>query len=202
MFVALLACAPPAALPAPEAPIVYPVDPTFTGQVVITGATLAYYTITARDDIEALSAIRTSGPRVGAATAAGDSATSGTHGASTGWDVRWSWPDGGACAPVTVTADVVVTFPRWDPPPEAPAHAVGNWQRYVRALAFHEQGHVDRIRGVVEQIPGVLEAAGCGAIPAKGAEALALLADINAAYDAETGSGATQGAILFPPRTR
>ncbi|MDP2310571.1 MAG: DUF922 domain-containing protein [Pseudomonadota bacterium] len=192
LLLLLFACAPPAALPIPEGPIGFPVDPAFTGDVAFNGATVRYYAITARDDIEALGAIRREGPRLG------DS----THGASTGWDVRWAWPDGGACAPVTLTVDIVVTFPRWTAPAEAPAHAVGNWQRYVRALAVHEQGHIDRILGVVEQIPRVLEAAGCAAIPTKGAEALALLADVNAAYDTETRNGAEQGAELFAPRAR
>ena len=198
MIVWLIGCGapvlPPAAAPVPPPaavePPVYPVDPSFTGEVDIPGARVEYYVVTGRNDIELWAAIRAAAPKVGGFA----------HGAETRWAIDWTWPDGGKCAPVTVTADVVVRFPRWDPPADAPAHTVGNWQRYVRALTHHERGHVDRIRGVVDQMPAVLGAAGCEAVAARGREALALVAELNRAFDDETGSGQQEGATLFPAR--
>ncbi|MFN7147012.1 MAG: DUF922 domain-containing protein, partial [Myxococcota bacterium] len=161
----LLACVTTPAPVVQEGPVGFPVDPAFTGRVAFEGAEVVYYELTGADDIAVFADLRAKGPRHGGAE----------HGATTTWKVDWTWPDGGTCAPVTVMSTIVVTFPHWEPPADAPAHAVGNWQRYVKALAVHEQGHVDRVRGVVAQIPGVLESAGCAGIEAKGAEALALL---------------------------
>ena len=186
MLLLLLGCV-AATVPPPEGPVGYPVDPSFTGDVAFEGAAVAYYPVTGVNDVEVWQSIRTSGPRVAGVS----------HGAYTTWDVRWTWPDGGTCSPVAVTTDIVVAFPRWDPPPEAPAASVGNWQRYVGRLAFHEQGHVDRIRGVSAQIPDVLGAAGCDGITTAGKDALAMLDALNATYDTETEHGAREGATLF-----
>jgi predicted secreted Zn-dependent protease len=189
VILGLLGCA--ATLPPPVVePPVHPVDPAFIGEVDIPGARVEYYTVAGRDDIEVWAAIRAAAPRIGGEA----------HGAETRWAIDWTWPDGGACTPVTVTADIVVRFPRWDPPADAPAHAVGNWQRYVRALAHHERGHVDRIRGVVDQMPGVLGAAGCDAVATRGREALALVTELNRAFDDETDGGRREGATLFVAR--
>jgi len=189
MLVALLLACVAAPVPPPEVPVGYPVDPAFTGDVTFEGATVTYYAVSGANDIEVWRSIRTNGPKLGGTA----------HGAHTAWDVRWAWPDDGRCSPVTVTTNIVVTFPRWDPPPDAPAASVGNWQRYVARLAFHEQGHVDRIQGAAVQIPEVLGAAGCEGIGAAGKDALTLIDALNAEYDAETQHGELEGATLFVP---
>src|SRR5688500_17165182 len=101
----LLACV-SAPTPPPAEPPAWPVDPAFTGEVDIPGARVAYYPVTGRDDIEVWSSLVATAPKRGGLAHAGE----------TRWEVTWSWPDGGACAPVTVTADIVVSFPRWDAP--------------------------------------------------------------------------------------
>ena len=67
--------------------------------------------------------------------------------AYTRWEYRWNWPGYGTAgcslAQAVVTVRVVVSFPRWTHPKAAPASLVAAWTRYTRALARHEQGHVD-----------------------------------------------------------
>jgi hypothetical protein len=169
----------------------FPVDPGFSGEVSIRGANVAYYEVAGRDDAEVLLALRAT-PRFGA----------GAHAATTDWAVRWERPDGGVCtaADVRVFVELTVHVPRWRAPPDAPAASVGNWQRYVRALSEHEQGHVDRILAIVARMPEVLAEQGCDGVDVRGREALDVIREANAAYDEATGSGALQGAVLFLPR--
>jgi predicted secreted Zn-dependent protease len=103
-------------------------------------------------------------------------------------------------ADVRVFVELTVHVPRWRAPPDAPAASVGNWQRYVRALSEHEQGHVDRILAIVARMPEVLAEQGCDGVDVRGREALDVIREANAAYDEATGSGALQGAVLFLPR--
>lgn len=174
----------------PAAPVVHPVDPNFTGDVQFRGASLDTYAVTGRDDTERLRSIRASPGFV-----------SEGHAAATHWSVRWEYVDAGVCAAadIHVEAELVVRFPRWTPIEGAPVAASGNWQRYVRALAVHEQGHIDLIRAIVARMPAVLAAEGCARVDALGREALQVITEANAAYDRETQSGATQGAVLFGP---
>jgi predicted secreted Zn-dependent protease len=189
MLSLLLACAAPP-ITRPDEPPTYPVDPGFTGDVTLDGATVAYYPVEGRNDIEVFASLRARGPAIGG----------GPHGAATTWKIDWKSAANAACAPVDVTAGVTVTFPRWTPPPDAPRASLGNWQRYVRALTVHEQGHVDRIREIAGQLPALLAAAGCDGQVAKWEETRAAIAEINDAYDRETDNGAAQGAALFVPR--
>ncbi len=131
MFLILACAAVQVPVAAPE-PVRFPVDPAFPGDVAFQGANVEYYAVAGRDDAEVLLALRTS-PRF----------RSSGHAAAAEWAVRWEHPDGGACAPadIEVFAEIVAHFPRWDAPSTAPAASRGNWQRYVRALAIHEQGH-------------------------------------------------------------
>ena len=70
--------------------------------------------------------------------------------AFTRWNFRWSWPGYGSStcdlARATVTLSIVVSFPRWTHPVGASPGVVADWGRYTRALALHEQGHVDYAR--------------------------------------------------------
>ena len=58
-------------------------------------------------------------------------------------------------AQAKVTLRVVVSFPRWTHPKAAPAALAAAWARYSRALARHEQGHVDY---AVARYPAVVRA--------------------------------------------
>lgn len=121
--------------------------------------------------------------------------------AYTRWDFHWSWPGYGSSScslsKAVVTLRVVVSFPRWTHPKAAPASLAAAWSRFTRALARHEQGHVDY---AVARYPAVVRAikrATCRSADAAGLEQLNLIRKHDAAYDKATQHGATQGA-RFP----
>ncbi|GDX83587.1 hypothetical protein LBMAG42_53980 [Deltaproteobacteria bacterium] len=174
---------------APPPPI-YAVDPNFTGDAGIEGANVEYYEIAGKDDLELLGQIRTLGPRLS------DGVRAATTRAEVAWEVSG---DGVSCLEVRVFPTITVIFPRWTPPPGAPPSSLGNWQRFVYALARHEQGHVDIIAAGVATMPGRL-AGDCAGVDARGRLVLAEIDAAGADYDAATEVGATQGAVLFAPR--
>jgi predicted secreted Zn-dependent protease len=121
--------------------------------------------------------------------------------AFTRWQFRWSWPGYGSSScrlsKATVTLRVMVSFPRWTHPRAASAALATAWARYSRALARHEQGHVDY---AVARYPAVVRAirhATCGTADAAARKQLNLIREHDVAYDASTQHGATQGA-RFP----
>lgn len=174
-------------LPPPD----YPVDPLFTGEILIEGAEMQYYTVVGDDEFALLKALRQSGPL----------ASGSPHAAVTTATVGWeATGDGETCRIIAVSEAITVIFPRWVAAGSAPARTAGNWQRYVAALARHEQGHVELIRARVAEMPSLL-AGSCAGVDDRGRAALASIAAAGAAYDVSTESGATQGALLFPPRT-
>jgi predicted secreted Zn-dependent protease len=121
--------------------------------------------------------------------------------AFTRWRFRWSWPGyGGAGCQLrraVVSLHIDVVFPRWTHPRTASAGLAAAWARYARALARHEQGHVDY---AVARYPAVVRAikrATCRSADAAAQAQLALIRKHDVAYDAATQHGATQGA-RFP----
>jgi predicted secreted Zn-dependent protease len=121
--------------------------------------------------------------------------------AFTRWLYRWNWPGygGSNCqlSKAVVTLRVVVSFPRWTHPKAASAALAAAWARYSRALARHEQGHVDY---AVARYPAVVRAikrATCATADAAAQAQLKLIRKHDVAYDAATQHGATQGA-RFP----
>jgi predicted secreted Zn-dependent protease len=126
----------------------------------------------------------------------------GFHGdAFTRWRFSWRWPGAAAgrcrASEAAVTLHIDVSFPRWTHPRGASAAVAAAWGRYVRALARHEQGHVDyavaRYPAVVRAISGST----CAKANAAGDRQLGLIRKHDLAYDAATHHGATQGA-RFP----
>lgn len=68
------------------------------------------------------------------------------HDAYTEWYVDWHYSyvvanDGCERGPITVTVSITQTFPKWDPPPEAPPSLIKQWNTYLEALQLHENGH-------------------------------------------------------------
>jgi predicted secreted Zn-dependent protease len=121
--------------------------------------------------------------------------------AFTRWTYHWNWPGYGRAScqlnTAVVSLRVVVSFPRWTHPRAASAAVAAAWARYARALARHEQGHVDY---AVAHYPAVVRAikhGTCGTADAAAQAQLALIRKHDAAYDASTRHGATQGAS-FP----
>ena len=124
----------------------------------------------------------------------------------TTWQLRWNWTqapsDPCAIADTSVDARVSVALPRWDPPPEADPALVAEWDRWHARLRYHEQGHVDVVRGFAQDAEARLAAAGCTNVVA---EADALMDGLRAAqneYDVATGSGHTQGAAFWGTQGR
>jgi len=96
-----------------------------------------------------------------------------------------------------VTVRVVVSFPRWTHPRAAPASLVAAWNRYTRALARHEQGHVDYAVGRRAAVARAIKRATCGSANAAALKQLDVIRKHDVAYDRSTQHGATQGA-RFP----
>jgi predicted secreted Zn-dependent protease len=121
--------------------------------------------------------------------------------AFTRWNIRWNWPGMGAAdcrlKEAEVSYEVTVTFPRWIPTSEAAPELVIKWNRYVRALADHEQLHVDN---VVKRFPAVVAAiqnATCLTAETAAQAALSPIRQFDAQYDLNTDHGRSQGA-RFP----
>jgi predicted secreted Zn-dependent protease len=121
--------------------------------------------------------------------------------AYTRWEYRWNWPGyGSASCSLTravVTVRVVVSFPRWTHPKAAPASLAAAWKRYTRALARHEQGHVDYAVGHRLAVVRAIKGASCSSANAAALEQLDVIRKHDVAYDRSTQHGATQGA-RFP----
>jgi predicted secreted Zn-dependent protease len=121
--------------------------------------------------------------------------------AFTRWQFRWSWPGyGGAncqLSKAVVTLRVVVSFPRWTHPKVASAAVAADWARYSRALARHEQGHVDYAVTHQQSVVRAVKRASCGSADAAARTQLNLIRKHDVAYDLATQHGATQGA-RFP----
>ena len=117
------------------------------------------------------------------------------------WEFRWNWPGYGSSScslsQAKVTLKVTVSFPRWTHPKAAPASLVTAWARYSRALAKHEQGHVDRVRARYPAVVRAIKNATCGTANAAALRQLSVIRKGDVAYDKATEHGATQGA-RFP----
>jgi predicted secreted Zn-dependent protease len=146
----------------------------------------------------------------GQITALGPRDNFGTWGASTRWNVDWSYPyavgpAGCSAGPVVVQLGVTVTLPRWNTPGQAPGRLVANWQRFSAAVLDHENGHRDiALQGASElaQALAALPTAATCADFERTARATgeAVVAQYNRQqifYDQVTHHGATQGAV-FP----
>ncbi len=134
----------------------------------------------------------------------------GSHHAYTRWNVRWSYPyarSPGSCATGKANVSVTVTFtmPEWEPPSDAPAELVERWNKYIKALEHHENGHKEHGLGAARDVLRKLERLeaepDCDSMNREAnAAANRVVEDYKAkdkAYDRDTRHGATQGA-RFP----
>lgn len=121
--------------------------------------------------------------------------------ARTRWYYRWNWPGYGRSRcdldDASLKLEVKVIFPRWRPGPRATADLRRRWNRYVRALAEHEAGHVRIARRHYQNVEGAIRRSTCNRADDAAHQALARIRQEDAAYDATTEHGRTQGA-RFP----
>ena len=124
---------------------------------------------------------------------------SGEHAAETTWNVSWRYrPDAsGTCQATGVTTQITVSFPHWTPPIETSPALVADWDRFVAALATHEEGHAQLVQSGVANIAPAIAAGSCREADAAAGAVMAQIQQENDAYDAQTGHGASQGAT-FP----
>lgn len=101
-------------------------------------------------------------------------ARSGGH-AKSSWKLAYQYQprrEKGQCGvgKVTTQLELGMTLPRWTPPANAPADLPARWQKYVDALAAHENGRLDRARELQRSLPPALQelplAADCNALDA------------------------------------
>jgi predicted secreted Zn-dependent protease len=88
----------------------------------------------------------------------------------TRWEINWKYTTTqgpGGCTPsgFSTTTKIVVTLPRWTPPPDVLSEVKTQWTRYFTNLAQHEAGHarlgLAAAAEVQKQIAGVGTQADC-----------------------------------------
>jgi predicted secreted Zn-dependent protease len=182
----------------------YPVQaPAFgaggVGTVQVSRAT-TYYDVVGANERQLLDRMNRNGPREDGQE----------WSASVDWGATWTFPHvdlGGRCVagPVTVNLSVTTTLPRWRAPASAPRRLVDRWNRFVSGLQNHEAGHETIALQAGPDILNALSGLGLylscadldSAADAAGRAVVARYSDLQAAYDRDTGHGATQGAV-FP----
>jgi predicted secreted Zn-dependent protease len=126
------------------------------------------------------------------------------------WDV--SWDHGydrkrGACSTHSfrVTLEIIFRYPKWRQTDDAPPQLKEKWDRYLKNLVIHENGHRDMVvKGATELTRAVAQlppASSCAALDrevnALYSKYMEKLEQDQYEYDKSTNHGTTQGAI-FP----
>ena len=102
-------------------------------------------------------------------------AHAGGHAASS-WNLSYQYQprrDQGQCAvgAVSTQLDLTMTLPRWTPPSGASLELVERWEKYVNALAAHENMRLERAREMERALKPALQAvpmaADCKALDAE-----------------------------------
>ena len=123
------------------------------------------------------------------------------------WQFRWAFDGDGTCRMMTVASVVriVQTFPRLENAAALPPDLADRWERYMRALAAHEAGHValgvDAARDIEQQLMQMGDRSSCDQLEADAnsmaREIIARYALVEDRYDADTNYGERDGA-RFP----
>lgn len=166
--------------------------------------TEAFYGFTASSADDVGSALRQHGPEVGGERVP----------AATEQNVSWDYQvvrSGGDCRlhAVEVHVAITTTMPRWENVDDAPEFLQQDWQRFLRAVRYHEDHHKEIIlEGAYEVLRGVRSVASgpcdrlAREVRAAGESAVRRHHERNARFDRETKGGSTEGVIWPPPRTR
>ncbi len=160
------------------------------------------YTVQGKTPREIRSSLNQAGP-----TAVGEDRR---YDALTNWTLQWSFrfqSSNASCSLVAATLELDVTtiLPQLASPEAASSDTFTRWQRFVSALATHEQGHVDRelagandLRAEIEQTQPAATCSDLGqALNVLGDQEVEHMKAGDAVYDEQTGHGRSQRAI-FP----
>ena len=162
------------------------------GQLSIPHATIQYYDVFGSTESELRAQLDAKGP-VDPSGYKGD--------ALTRWSYNWSWFGFGTdvcdLSTATVSYQIAVTLPHWNPPANAPPALVAKWVNYIHALVVHETGHVEFAAAQQSVILAAIQNATCATANAAAQAVLQRIRRHDIEYDAATNHGATQGA-RFP----
>jgi predicted secreted Zn-dependent protease len=139
-----------------------------------------------------------------------DSYSGKRYDAYANWSLTWRVRDlytsaGCRITGATVLVELGYTYPRWAPPPSASTQLRRKWQRYLKALHKHENGHgsiaAEMGRKMLRGIRSLAPRNSCRSLEAAvdqvGADGVERTNRAESAYDARTNHGTTQGA-RFP----
>jgi predicted secreted Zn-dependent protease len=128
----------------------------------------------------------------------------------TEWKVVWSYryspaADGCKFTEFGITVTATITLPRWTAGDGSPSALIKKWQSYIAALRLHEDGHYSHGVRAGEEIKSLGQSLrtsnGCSTLVSlfndQAASILEKYREADAAYDADTRHGRTQGAV-FP----
>lgn len=132
-----------------------------------------------------------------------------TYDSVTNWHVKWDYdreegPQACSVRDFRVTVDILYRYPKWIMPNDPPRELVEKWERYLRRLTNHEEGHRDRaveaaadLMRTVEGLPGSPTCKDLDrVIRSVSRKRMELLSEQQKKYDGDTCHGATQGAML------
>jgi predicted secreted Zn-dependent protease len=136
-----------------------------------------------------------------------DSSTGKRYDAFANWTFSWRYytlDTAGKCrfANVKLVVDLKYTYPRWAQPPGVSAQLVNSWNRYLKLLRKHENGHgaiaVQAGRKILADIRALGPRGSCRKLQAAadliGSKGIERVNRAEASYDARTSHGGAQGA--------
>jgi len=114
------------------------------------------------------------------------------------WWPAWAYDtdENGEITAVRVSVDSAITLPRWVDESGASGPEQTEWQRFLRALGDHEEGHLERVRDFLEGTDERL----LHGDPSNAAEnwdwIVSELQETNNRYDSETDHGRNAGTVI------
>ena len=166
--------------------------------------TVVYYDVHGRTFDELRADMRRLGPKVDGTSFVGETRS----------PIRWNWKTesvgAGSCSirDVTVLVNAQITLPRWTAPADTEPGLVTEWKRFLGALEAHEAGHKDISakagREIIDRLRGLSGL--CAQLSSRANDVARAIVerarDEQAAYDAATRHGLTQGTAFGAGRFR
>ena len=121
--------------------------------------------------------------------------------ATTKWFIFWNWPGYGNrdchLSQATISYEIEVILPRWNPPENIEAEVIDRWAAYIQALVEHENGHVEYVVNHSSAVLDAIKSATCETAELAANGVLRSIRQHDIEYDMATEHGRTQGA-RFP----